>query len=531
MLGLAAQVVAPSPSSAFSRPLSLPHAPPLAVKVEPEEGPSAGGLPAAHMQGLLDTLAPPRAEAAGAAPSGWARASSLRSGPRQGLASGPGGVAAEPSVAMGASLLQSLCLVPPPAAAASEAQRSSRSPSSAAGAPSGSSSDQPHCQQAAPSQAFGPAAEAAVDSDFAGGPSASQAGGSAKASKRSRPDYGGEGEGAEPVGGALGTGASGLASGGAGLRASGLCSGGVGTAAASALSSGGAGSALALLATPSLSLVGLAASPPGSHSRTSFDASGNRLPPGITRPLPQHPGTRPSGASGLPSPAVAPGVAVLSELAGQLGRLTSLVSEVEGLKAENSALRASMQALSHAYSARPAGSAREGEPAAAALPGAEADALDGGAEGPAPMLMDSPTRGGHEAAEADTMGSGEPAAAEADAAAARPGGVLPLSEALEAQGKRLWEQKLRNDDLEREVRPRGQRARRGAGPGRGGAAPFSLACCACARSCLRSASWRRSRPPRRRACGAGWRRRSAPARQRRTPTAAWRRAWRSWRLS
>lgn len=56
----------------------------------------------------------------------------------------------------------------------------------------------------------------------------------------------------------------------------------------------------------------------GGGGATSFDAAGNLLPAGITRPVPHSLG--PTAAQ------------LLSEMAGQLGRLTALAREVEGLK-------------------------------------------------------------------------------------------------------------------------------------------------------------------------------------------------------
>lgn len=68
---------------------------------------------------------------------------------------------------------------------------------------------------------------------------------------------------------------------------------------------------------------------------TSFDKDGNLLPVGITRPIPQSMGITANN--------------LLTEMAGQLGRLAQLATEVEGLKEENQLLKKNMEMLNQAY--------------------------------------------------------------------------------------------------------------------------------------------------------------------------------------
>jgi hypothetical protein len=215
----------------------------------------------------------------------------------------------------------------------------------------------------------------------------------------------------------------------------------------------------------------------GAGGLTNFDAAGNQLPSGITRPVPQHLG----GTT----------AALLSEMAGQLGRLTALVREVEGLKEENTALKRSMEVLTQVYSgvrvygtggefgggvgagglqSGPCGITEDGGDAAAGIEEAGAGGSGGSAGGgDSGMAVEGAASGGSEGAAGGSSGSGSgpaanvrdtgagPAAAAAAVTTAAAGGkpplnsIIPLSQAVEVQQKRLWDQKLRHDDLEKQV--------------------------------------------------------------------------------
>ncbi|GLC34161.1 hypothetical protein PLESTM_000164900 [Pleodorina starrii] len=219
-------------------------------------------------------------------------------------------------------------------------------------------------------------------------------------------------------------------------------------------------------------------SPPGATGGASgsggapvnFDAAGNPLPAGITRPLPQHLG----GTT----------AALLNEMAGQLGRLSALAREVEGLKEENTALKRSMEALTQAYgNVRLHGAAGEAGAAAAggglpSGPSGLAAGGDGAMEGPGAspggggggaydsvMGAEGVASGGSDGNAGGSCGSGPTPQLEDmnDAAAAAGGGPvkaapiptnsrLPLPpQVAEAQHKRVWDQKLRHDDLEKQL--------------------------------------------------------------------------------
>ncbi|EFJ47216.1 hypothetical protein VOLCADRAFT_105190 [Volvox carteri f. nagariensis] len=204
-----------------------------------------------------------------------------------------------------------------------------------------------------------------------------------------------------------------------------------------------------------------------SSGLTNYDAAGNLLPAGITRPLPQHLG----GTT----------AALLSEMAGQLGRISALAREVEGLKEENTALKRSMEALTEAYGnvrllggdgggcgggsgpvgATPSGPAGDvtgdglaGGDGVGFLPYDGDGVADGGAaasgasEGAAGGSTGSGPLEGTSAAGAAGTGA---AAAGAAPTAGPVANVMPLSQAVEVQQKRIWDQKLRHDDLEKQL--------------------------------------------------------------------------------
>ncbi|GIL85004.1 hypothetical protein Vretimale_9844 [Volvox reticuliferus] len=213
---------------------------------------------------------------------------------------------------------------------------------------------------------------------------------------------------------------------------------------------------------------------------TGYDAAGNPLPAGITRPLPQHLG----GTT----------AALLSEMAGQLGRLTALAQEVEGLKEENTALKRTMEALTHAYGSvrlhgAPAGGDADAAAGLALVPDelaagdATAEEMGGGSGGNGGvvgymydngMAADGgAASGGSDGTAGGSSGSGPlhmegtstAAIAMALPLAAAPPpppvppppmvapmtSLMPLTQAVEVQQKRLWDQKLRHDDLEKQL--------------------------------------------------------------------------------